>query len=144
MLTLCLLLKYFLLFCHLQIFLKINFLKKIFQEYHQRVKYIGFRSGPILVQTVCKSNQQRTLVGKKIKVVSLKIKEAIESSKDISHENVLVHLKLLIFILDCGHSQGVEEILASSDTVCLRSTHTYKVTKSLSMLIATEIAIFRL
>ena len=49
-------------------FFKINFFEKFFQEYHQNVKQIGSRSGPMfvgpdLVQTVCKSYQQTTLVG---------------------------------------------------------------------------------
>ena len=45
-LTLCMLGNFACFFCHLWIFLKTNFFKKIFQEYHQSVKQFGSRSGP--------------------------------------------------------------------------------------------------
>ena len=38
--------KFFMLFCRLQIFFKIIFFEKFFQEYHLSVKQIGSRSGP--------------------------------------------------------------------------------------------------
>ena len=40
--------KFCMLFCRLLIFLKINFLKKFFQEYHQSIKQFG-SVGPDLV-----------------------------------------------------------------------------------------------
>ena len=54
------------LFCRLLMFFKINFLKKFFQEYHQNVKQSNESLGLILVQTVCQSYQQTTLVDKKL------------------------------------------------------------------------------
>ena len=69
LLTLCLLL-----FCRLLFVFKINFLEKIFQEYHQSVKQIwiqirrGILSGLIRVETVCKGYQQTTPVGKELQV----------------------------------------------------------------------------
>ena len=38
--------KFFMLFCRLLIFFKINFFEKFFHEYHLNVKQIGSRSGP--------------------------------------------------------------------------------------------------
>ena len=38
--------KFFMDFCRLLIFFKIDFFKKFFQEYHQSVKQFGSRSGP--------------------------------------------------------------------------------------------------
>ena len=54
------------LFCHLQIFFsKSNFFKKIFQEYHEKVKQFASRSGLMFcralsgsIQTVWKGHQQ--------------------------------------------------------------------------------------
>ena len=37
--------KFFMLFCRLLIFFKINFFEKFFQEYHQSVKHSGSKSG---------------------------------------------------------------------------------------------------
>ena len=54
------------LICRLLIFFfKSNFSKKIFHEYHQCVKKLGSRSSAlILVQTVFKGSQLRTIAGK--------------------------------------------------------------------------------
>ena len=57
-------------------FFKINFLKRIFQKYHQIVKQ--FRpdrpsSGLIWVQTVCRGYQQTTLVDKEFNDICTKI-----------------------------------------------------------------------
>ena len=55
-------------FCCLLIFLKINFFKNFFQEYHQSIKQFGSRSGLTFCQawpgskTVCKCYQQTALV----------------------------------------------------------------------------------
>ena len=61
-------------------FLKINFLKNIFQEHYmnQIVKRFGSRSGPtflIWVQTVCKGYQGTTKIA-----ASMHIKRRLESS----------------------------------------------------------------
>ena len=61
-------------FCRplLKFYFKINFFKKIFQEYYQSVKWFGSRSGPTFwVQNVCKVYQQTI----KIAPSKLKIKD---------------------------------------------------------------------
>ena len=60
---------YFCLFLFSADFFEINFYKKFFQEYHQSVKQL--RSGLILIQTVCNSYQQMTLVGKELTLICL-------------------------------------------------------------------------
>ena len=54
--TLCLLGKFFMLFCCLLIFFKINFFEEFFQKYHQSVKQFGSRSGPTFVSPDLGSN----------------------------------------------------------------------------------------
>ena len=71
-LALCLLDNFASYFCRLLIFFKINFFKKLFQEYHQSVSLDQDQAQhfvmPIWVHTVCKGYQQTTLVGKELKL----------------------------------------------------------------------------
>ena len=72
LLTLCMLGNFSCFCCRLLTFFKTNVFKRFFQEHYQSVKQFGSRSGmtfcPVLiwVQTVCKGNQQTTLVGKEL------------------------------------------------------------------------------
>ena len=50
--------KFFMLFCRLLIFYKINFIEKFFQEYHLSVKQIGFL-GPICLQRLSADDTRR-------------------------------------------------------------------------------------
>ena len=105
------------LFCCLLIFFfKISFFEKFFQEYHLSVKRFGSRSGLtehvlsglIWFQTVCKSYQQTTLVGKESKLIYrlyVSMKQAL-------------YFKKLYFIMFyryyaclCGHEDVVKYLL---------------------------------
>ena len=71
-LTLCMLRNFFMIFCHLLIFLDF-FPKKFLQEYHQcQTVWIQIRpdilSGLIWAQTVCKDYHQATTVNKELKI----------------------------------------------------------------------------
>ena len=50
------------------IFVSFFFSEKLIQEYNQKVKQFGFRSGLIWVQTVCKAYKQTTIEDKELKV----------------------------------------------------------------------------
>ena len=138
------------LFCRLLIFFKISFFEKFFQECHQcQTVWIQIRpdilSGLIWVQTVCRGNQQMTLIDKELNTCHhmsrIRIFFLLSQNVIIFLTIILTHISLRSFLLHVGKQRRPRSDTANAHLIRISSvcSQNYLVKFELKMKNTTEL-----